>query len=72
MALGAEVIQAQRGLNGRVNQVLRLKPSPTVEEIPLILIIGDIACGCVEECVLIDQAEELEECVEGVLAFVAQ
>lgn len=72
LALGAEVVEAQRGLNGGVYQVLRLQPSSAVEQVPLVLIVRHAPRGRVEQRMLVDQAEEEQERVEGVLSLVAQ
>jgi hypothetical protein len=72
-ALGAVVVEAESGLDGAVDQVLRLECASPVEEVPVVeVVVGHVRGGGVEECVVVEQAEQVEEQVKGVLAAVAQ
>jgi hypothetical protein len=71
LAFGAKIVKTQSCLNRAVDNVLGLQCASLVKKIPLVVVFAAFA-GRIEEKVVVEQVEEMEESVEGVLPAVAQ
>lgn len=72
LTFGAKIVKAQSCLNRAVDNVLGLQCASLVKKIPLVVVFAAVFAGCIEEKVVVEQVEEMEESVEGVLPAIAQ
>ena len=73
IALFAVIVEAEGGLDCRVDEVAGPQCIFFEEEVPLIYVLEVVVGGeCVGESFLVDEAEKVQDDFEGVLALVAK
>lgn len=69
IALRASIIEAQCGLDRIINDIMRGKRTPSVEKIPLIMLIPNWR---VKQRFLVDQPQQMNDDLKGILPSIPQ
>lgn len=68
----AIIIHTQSGLNGIIDKIVRGEHILLVEEIPLVESLSFLPSNRVVDGLLVDEIEEIDDDVKGILAFIPE